>query len=401
MPQPVRVAYFADSFHEVNGMARTSRELDAFAHRSGHPFLCVRAGKTTRTAQEGAHYVLELRRSETTSIPVESDLSFDPLLGRHLLRVRNALRRFRPDLIHVTGPGDIGLMGVYFAFHYQIPLAASWHNNLHELASHRLHTILEHPLFSFLPKAYAEFVTLLTERGALEGVALLYSFAQALFAPNPDLVSMLAGRTGKPVHLMPRGVDTELFHPAKRFRQDGAFVLGFSGRLQPEKNVRLLVDLQKSLPSGKCKFLIVGDGFERAYLSRRLRRAEFTGFLDGDALARAYANMDLFVYPSCTDTYGTAVQEAMASGVPAVVRNQGGPRYLIDSGENGYVAGTDAHFIRRVVEIVNNPTKLPALRKKARESAANSSWDRVCNDVWDVYSSMPASFSASGGSRIV
>jgi phosphatidylinositol alpha 1,6-mannosyltransferase len=378
MPQPVRVAYFADSFHEVNGMARTSRELDAFARRSGQPFLCVRAGKITRLVQEGPYYSLDLRRSATASIPVESGLAFDPLLGRHLLRVRNTLRRFRPDLIHVTGPGDIGLMGVYFAFHYQIPLAASWHNNLHELASHRIHTILEHPLFSFLPKAYAEFLTLLTEKSALEGFALLYSFANALFAPNPELVSMLASRTGKPVHLMPRGVDTGLFHPAKRFRQDGAFILGYSGRLQPEKNVRLLADLQKNLPSGKCKFLIVGDGFERAWLTRRLRRAEFTGFLDGEALARAYANMDLFVYPSCTDAYGTAVQEALA-----------GPRYLIESGENGFVAGSDAHFIRRVVEVVNNPGRLPALRQKARESAAVSSWDRVCQDVWQVYSSLP------------
>ena len=85
---------------------------------------------------------------------------------------------------------------------------------------------------------------------------------------------MLGERTGKPVHLMPRGVDTNLFSPSKRFRQDGAFTLGFAGRLQPEKNVRLLVDLQKQLPPGNHRFLIVGDGFERSYLSRRLRRAE-------------------------------------------------------------------------------------------------------------------------------
>ena len=384
----VRVAYFADSFHEVNGMARTSREIDAFARRTDLPFLCVRGGAVTKYTTDGPTAVLELRRA-SASIPVDKDLSFDPLLGRHLLRARNALRRFKPDVIHVTGPGDIGLMGVYFSYHYNIPLVASWHNNLHELAAHRLHIILDHPLFSFLPKAYADFVTLLTERGALEGVALFYKLASALFAPNPELVGMLRGRTGKPVHLMPRGVDTELFSPSKRFRQDGAFTLGFAGRLQPEKNVRLLVDLQKQLPAGNHRFLIVGDGFERSFLTRRLRRAEFTGFLDGEPLAAAYANMDLFVYPSCTDTYGTAVQEALASGVPAVVRDQGGPRYLIESGVNGFVARSDAHFIRSVVQVLGDPTRLPGLRKEARDSACRTSWDSVCAGVWEVYEQVP------------
>lgn len=384
----VRVAYFTDSFHEVNGMARTSRELDSYARRNDCPFLCVRGGATTRYSSDGRSAVQELRRG-STAIPVDKDLAFDPLLGRHLLRVRNALRRFRPDVIHVTGPGDIGLMGVYFAYHYDIPLAASWHHNLHELAAHRLQIILEHQLFSFLPKAYADFVTLLTERGALEGVALFYRLASALFAPNPELVEMLTEWTGKPVHLMPRGVDTELFHPKKRFRQDGAFTLGFAGRLQPEKNVRLLVDLQRQLPQGNHRFLIVGDGFERGYLSRRLRRAEFTGVLDGEALAAAYANMDLFVYPSCTDTYGTAVQEALACGVPAIVRDQGGPRYLIESGVNGFVARSDAHFIRRVVQLLGDPGRLPALRREARDSACRTSWDSVCSGVWDVYERIP------------
>jgi glycosyltransferase involved in cell wall biosynthesis len=365
-------------------MARTSRELDSFARRLNLPLLCVRPGETTRYTTQGPGASLELRRA-TASIPVEADLAFDPLMGRHLLRVRNAIRRFKPDLIHVTSPGDIGLMGVYFSYHFDIPLIASWHNNLHELIAHRLHIILEHPLFSFLPKAYADFVALLTEKSALEGVALFYRLATALFAPNPDLVDMLNTRTGKPVHLMPRAVDTDLFHPAKRFRQDGAFTLGFAGRLQPEKNVRLLVDLQKQLPQGNHRFLIVGDGFERRYLSRRLRRAEFTGFLDGEELAAAYANMDLFVYPSCTDTYGTAVQEAMACGVPAVVRDQGGPRYLIESGVNGFIARSDAHFIRRVVQLVGDPARLPGMRREARESACRTTWDHVCRGVWDLY----------------
>ena len=121
----------------------------------------------------------------------------------------------------------------------------------------------------------------------------------------------------------------------------------------------------------------------------RLRRAEFTGFLDGEPLAEAYASMDLFVYPSCTDTYGTAVQEALACGVPAVVRDQGGPRYLIESGVNGFVARSDAHFIRSVVQLMEDPTRLPGLRREAREAACRTSWDSICAAVWEIYDRVP------------
>jgi len=103
----VRVAYFADSFHEVNGMARTSRELDGFARRTGMPFLCVRVGDVTKYSAEGSTAILELRRA-SASIPVDKDLSFDPLLGRHLLRAPHSPPHVKPDVAHLTGPGDYG-----------------------------------------------------------------------------------------------------------------------------------------------------------------------------------------------------------------------------------------------------------------------------------------------------
>jgi phosphatidylinositol alpha 1,6-mannosyltransferase len=382
----IRVAYFTDSFDEVNGLARTSREMSAFTRRNGLPMLLVRPGEETRSWTDGNQMHVKLHRA-ATSIPLDNELSFDPLLPRHLLRLRTAVRRFRPDVIHVTGPGDIGLMGAYFSFYYGIPLVASWHNNLHELAGKRLRFLLDHPVFALLPRAYTEFVTALTERGALESVTLFYKLARRLFAPNPDLVRFLAEQTGRPVHLMPRAVDSRLFHPGRRFRQDGAFTLGFAGRLQPEKNVRLLLQVQKALPAGSHRFLVIGEGFERDWLKRRLRRAEFCDFLDGEALADAYANMDLFLNPSLTDTYGTSVHEALASGVPAIVMNQGGPRHLITSGENGHVCQSDQHFVRRVAELIANPVELQRMRLEARESACCVSWDRVFEDVYQVYES--------------
>ncbi len=111
---------------------------------------------------------------------------------------------------------------------------------------------------------------------------------------------------------MPRGVDAELFHPAKRQRSpgDNEQILGFVGRLSVEKNVALLAQVQQELErvgNSNFRFLIVGHGAEESWLRERLPQAEFAGVLHGEELAAAYANMDLFVFPSHTDTFGNVV----------------------------------------------------------------------------------------------
>ena len=130
------------------------------------------------------------------------------------------------------------------------------------------------------------------------------------------------------------------------------------GRLRPEKNVRFLAEIEDSLRRdgiGNYRFLIVGDGSERAWLERRLRQADFTGELFGEALARAYANMDLFVFPSETDTFGNVVMEAMASGTPAVVTSKGGPKYQVQNGVSGFVATGEQDFIARIKQTMASP----------------------------------------------
>src|SRR5580658_5742660 len=133
-----RVAYFPDSFHEVNGVAHTSRNFAAYAQRHDLPFLCVRAGKTASLPRQTSQFqTLELPRS-FAAVGLEKDLAFDPLYGRHLTRVERTLNHFRPDLIHITGPSELGLLGAWFAHERGIPLAASWHTNVHEYAATRL-----------------------------------------------------------------------------------------------------------------------------------------------------------------------------------------------------------------------------------------------------------------------
>src|ERR1700743_423830 len=133
-----RVAYFPDSFHEVNGVAHTSRNFVAYAKRHGLPFLCVRAGNQMPAFEQvGELRTLDLKRSRG-SVRMEKDLEFDTLFWRHEQTIRLALERFRPDVIHITGPSELGMFGAYFAWEMGVPLAASWHTNLHEYAARRM-----------------------------------------------------------------------------------------------------------------------------------------------------------------------------------------------------------------------------------------------------------------------
>jgi glycosyltransferase involved in cell wall biosynthesis len=379
-----RVAYFPDSFHEVNGVAHTSRHFEAFARRQNLPFLCVRAGdRTEAILEDGNVWTLELPRG-FLSFALEKDLRFDPAFLRHIPLIGEVLERFQPDLIHITGPSEVGMLGAGLAGYLGIPLAASWHTNVHEYAARRSEWFLR-----LLPKRQSLATGQKIEDLAMAAAAKFYSAAGVLFAPNPELCELLEKSTGRPCHLMPRGVDAELFNPSKRNRDsaDRDQVLGFVGRLSVEKNVAQLVEVQEELERlghHSFRFLIVGHGAEEAWLKERLPRARFAGVLRGEELAAAYASMDLFVFPSHTDTFGNVVLEALASGVPAIVTPDGGPKTIVRDGVTGRIV-QDEEFAAAVSGILSSPVQHEEMRLAAREYALTMSWDAVFEGVYEVY----------------
>jgi glycosyltransferase involved in cell wall biosynthesis len=377
-----RVAFFTDSFHEVNGVALTSREFVGFAARQGYSFFSVRVGAETAYSRTGAMETFEIANSPAV-LGLERDLAFDLLFYRHRNRIWSKLSEFKPDLIHVTGPSHAGMLGAFLAYDLKVPLVASWHTNVHDYAARRLE-----PALQWLGESRRSAVANFAQKQSLNLTLRFYKLARLVYAPNPELAEMLGARTGRPAHLMARGIDTHLFSPQRRTRRDGDFVIGFVGRLSREKNVRQLVDLERALLTRgikDCRFVVVGDGSERQWLSQNLQRAEFTGVLSGEALANAYADMDAFVFPSQTDTFGNVVLEAMASGVPVVVSNEGGPKFLVAAGRNGLVAGTPAAFVEALIDLRANPDLRERMSSNARAAAMLHSWDRVFENVYSRY----------------
>jgi glycosyltransferase involved in cell wall biosynthesis len=388
-----RVAYFPDTFYEINGVAHTSRHFQAFAQRRGLPFFCLHPGKREsgiREQQQGELTTLEIPRGSALSFRLEKDLTFDPAFVRHKNFLAERLRVFRPDIIHITGPSEPGILGAWLAKNLNVPLVASWHTNLHEYAAQRATWLLR-----VLPRSKIPAAKTRIEHATLLACARFYRLAEALFAPNIDLCRLLEQFTGRHCALMPRGVDTLAFSPEHRDRGDTLepFVLGFCGRLSIEKNVFLLARIRTELLARgitNFRFLIVGHGKEESWLRQNLPNAEFTGVLRGHDLARAYANMDLFVFPSHTDTFGNVVLEALASGVPAVVTPDGGPRYIVREGETGSIA-TDDQFSAAIATLIRDPELHSRMRLAARIYAQSASWDSVFEGVYNTYDEVLAS----------
>jgi len=388
MTEP-RVAYFPDSFHEVNGVAHTSRHFLAYAERHGLPFLCVRASAGAGTprrvfAHTGELRTLDLRRSPI-AVRMEKDLQFDPLFWRHAEEIKRRLEEFKPDVIHITGPSELGIFGAYFAWELGIRLAASWHTNLHEYSARRLKWLTR-----LLPREWGARLEAGVEAGTLDAILRFYSLAKVLYAPNEELCALLERRTRKPCYLMQRGVDTDLFSPSRRTRgRDGQFVLGYVGRLSIEKNVELLVRVERELEALgiRARFLIVGHGDEEQMLRHQLHNVQMAGVLRGEALAAAYASMDLLVFPSHTDTFGNVVLEALASGVPAIVTPDGGPKFIVRHGETGFVAPDDgfATAIAPLAQDGPDGPRMAPMRAAARTHALGCSWDSVFGRVYTGY----------------
>jgi len=191
------------------------------------------------------------------------------------------------------------------------------------------------------------------------------------------------------VHKWARGVDLTGFAPSARdlrlrrsWSPDGKPIVGFVGRLAPEKHVERLAVLGSR---DDLQLVIVGAGVDRSKLESALPRAVFTGALYGEALSTAYASMDVFVHPGEHETFCQAVQEAMASGLPVIAPDAGGPRHLVAPYRTGLLLPVD-HFERRLPESVDH---LLAERRRysvaARRSVLGRTWPVICAELLGHY----------------
>jgi len=382
--QSLRVAFFPDVYHEVDGVANTSRHFEAFAQERELPFLTIHAGPRNETVTAGSATRIQLRRSLFT-FPLDQTHEYDLALWWRYREVLRLVRDFDPDIVQITGPSDLGMLGALIAHKLRIPLVASWQTNVHEYARCRLTAVL-----SFLPRPVAARLLSAVERWCFRAAARFYKIPRLVLAPNQEMVERLKQATGKPCFLMSHSVDTAVFSPEFRDRRSGPFTIGYVGRLTAEKNVRRLAQLEQTLLARghqNFRIVVVGGGAEITWLRNNLRHAEFTGVLTGKSLSHAFANMDLFVFPSETDTFGLAVLEALSSGVPAVVTASGGPKFTVQQGKTGWIAHNFDDFVNCTESALTQPDLLSRMSSAARDYALSTSWDKIFEDMYRTYES--------------
>jgi glycosyltransferase involved in cell wall biosynthesis len=199
---------------------------------------------------------------------------------------------------------------------------------------------------------------------------------------------------------LPRGVDFTNFHPDKAANgawkklglPEAGVKLLYVGRVSKEKNLDMLADAFPALAEkvSGITLTIVGDGPYKTGLEARFAGrgdVRFTGVVHGENLAGLFASADILVFPSLTDTFGNSVVEALASGIPCITSNQGGPREIIVDGESGLVfdPAVPGDLESKVLALASDPGKLNAFKARARERAEHFTYDHSAQAFWDFY----------------
>jgi glycosyltransferase involved in cell wall biosynthesis len=184
---------------------------------------------------------------------------------------------------------------------------------------------------------------------------------------------------------MHHGVDLKGFTPSVIPHADRPFCIGYVGRLTTEKNVRFLAEVESQLLSSgerNFRFLIVGEGGQQGWLRKHMQHAELPGVLRGEQLAAAYQQMDAFVFPSRTDTFGLVILEAMATGVPVILAPEPGHRIGIEDTVSGFLTEDFTSSLRL---LMHNPELKESMSHAARAFAYRNSWDNVFEQLYETY----------------
>lgn len=363
----MRVAIVAESFLPyVNGVTNSVLRVIEHLRRTGHEVLVI-APDTPRgePAADKVHDGVRIHRVPSAMFPKVTSLP----LGIPRPRMVGVLRGFDPDVVHLASPALLGWGGVHAARHLDIPTVAVFQTDVAGFA-----------------ESYGVGVL---SRASWAWTRRLHSKADRTLAPSTSAMENLAAHRIPRVHKWARGVDVTGFAPSARDEQlrrawspQGKPIVGFVGRLAPEKHVERLAPLHAR---DDVQIVIVGDGVDRAKLETDFPRAVFTGALYGADLAAAYASMDVFVHAGEHETFCQAVQEAMASGLPVVAPDAGGPRDLVAPYRTGLLLPV-AEFEDRLVESVGH---LVAERRRyspaARKSVLGRTWPMICDELIGHY----------------
>lgn len=369
----MRVAIFAETFlPKWDGVANTTCHLLDHLAARGHESLMI--------APEGApasYAATPILGRPCFALPMYPALRLvtpRPGLGSEILD-------FKPDIVHLINPALLGISGLHRAREAGVPVVASYHTDLPGY------------LEKYNLTAFRDFVW--------NYFRWLHNQADLNLCPTRFIRRQLADRGFERLEIWGRGVDSQVFCPARRSRMwrerltaghPDAPLLVYVGRLAIEKRVEVIRPVLEELPH--VRLAIIGDGPERARLEEVFAGTNtvFTGYLTGDDLPDAYAAGDIFVFPGENETFGNVVLEAMASGLPALVASHSGLKDHTRNGWNGFQfePGNGAQLATLVRWLLSDPDYRARLAANALDYARGLTWEQNLDGLIGHYERLVA-----------
>ncbi|UFU01758.1 glycosyltransferase family 1 protein [Ruania suaedae] len=297
-------------------------------------------------------------------------------------RLTRAVLQFDPDVLHAAAPFGIGAQALALARRQRIPSVAIFQTDVARYT-----------------RSYG---LSLTHHAAWRWIRRVHAAADLTLAPSTSSLEDLAAVGVERTAWWGRGVDSALYHPNRRSSEagralrarlapHGEVLIGYVGRLAPEKNVTELAPLAR-IPG--ARLVVVGDGPDRPVLERDLAGTDavLLGRLEGEELATAYAALDVFAHTGTSETFGQTLQEAMASGLPVVAPAAGGPLDLVAAGESGFlVPPHDSEaLVGAVGALVADPGMRARMGEAGRRAILPRSWDALCRQLLGHYEQVGA-----------
>lgn len=374
----MRLALFTDTYvPDVNGVARTLKRWIDYLKRQG-----IESMVFAPDSPEDPHEYRSLNSVERfASMPFllypECRLALP-----NPLHIRRALQQFKPTLIHVATPFNLGLCGIHYARKHDIPLIASYHTNFDQyLPFYNLQWMAK------LLWAYLEW---------------FHRDCGTIFVPSKSTYSDLTRRgwNTERMEIWSRGIDTSAYHPEVNRDEflagheigNDKFIVLYVGRLAPEKSVETAIEAFASFQRSVCPesvMVLAGDGPSMEMLRKKCQDeqadARFIGFTTLPELQRWYAAADVFLFPSPTETFGNVVLEAMACGTPVICADKGGVADTVEHGVNGLRCSPHTQEFADALELLyRNENVRRSMAAKGRAYSLKQSWDTIFEKLLKV-----------------
>ncbi|MBU1690539.1 MAG: glycosyltransferase family 1 protein [Gammaproteobacteria bacterium] len=363
----LRVAVVTETYPpEINGVALTIQHMVEGLRRRNHQIQLIRP---RQGAGDKPAFTANLQQILLPgfAIPRYPNLQLGLPAGSALRRL---WRASRPDVVHIVTEGPLGWSALNEARKLDIPVTSDFHTNFHSYTQHYGIGWMRRPIGAYLRH--------------------LHNRALLTMVPDQGLRHELEMQGYQNLAIVGRGVDTDLFNPARRSMElrhswgvsRNGLVVVHVGRLAAEKNLEAVVDAFDAMSARhpRAKLVWVGDGPQRSVLQVRNPGHIFAGMQTGTDLAAHYASADVFLFPSLTETFGNVTLEAMASGLAVVAYNYAAAAEHIHHGENGLVAEFDnlSLFCDQAAILAGRPEMISRLGGNARQSADGLAWRKIC-----------------------